>query len=201
MILYSGKFSNGANSDIIQRSTVCAKIENLFSANLHLYAYGILYTVACMRVLAACNFENSKQYFRKFPLYGIMLHTCVYVLQIARYSTVIVNGIFWAPGMDRLLTTDQCRQLHPPTIDIKAMRNQGIPQLPQRLLAIADISCDLRVRQIRPHYCNNAKVNKIKEGLGTNATFNFLLVNFIVGITHTNLVHTFHIAYGFWVIA
>ena len=58
---------------------------------------------------------------------------------------MIVNGVFWAPGMDRLLTTEQCRQLHPREINIKAMRTQGVPQLPQRLLAIADISCDLRV--------------------------------------------------------
>ena len=56
-----------------------------------------------------------------------------------------MNGIFWAPGMDRLLTTEQCRQLHPPSINIREMSNEGIPPLPQRLLAIADISCDLRV--------------------------------------------------------
>lgn len=68
-----------------------------------------------------------------------------YMFQIARFSTVIVNGIFWAPGMDRLLTTEQCRQLHPKEINIEAMRTQGIPKLPQRLLAIADISCDLKV--------------------------------------------------------
>lgn len=68
----------------------------------------------------------------------------VFFEKIARFSTVIVNGIFWAPGMDRLLTTEQCRQLHPKEINIEAMRTQGVPQLPQRLLAIADISCDLR---------------------------------------------------------
>ena len=55
--------------------------------------------------------------------------------------------------MDRLLTIDQCRQLHPKEINIESMRVQGIPQLPQRLLAIADISCDLRVSNIYALIC------------------------------------------------
>ena len=86
-----------------------------------------------------------------------VLHVCVSVClcmrwlltfiwaQIAPYTTCLVNGVFWAPGTPRLLTTEQCKQLLPKDFDACQLRYEGVPKLPQRLLAIADISCDLNV--------------------------------------------------------
>ena len=82
----------------------------------------------------------------------------VHVHCTCRFSTVIVNSVFLAPGMDWLLTTEHCHQLHPRGINIKAMRTQGVPKLPQQLLAIiADVSCDLRVSFI-PYTCTRIHV-------------------------------------------
>ena len=46
--------------------------------------------------------------------------------------------------MPRLVTAEQGKQLHPRDYDIAGMKFQGVPSLPQRLLVIADISCDMQ---------------------------------------------------------
>ena len=66
-------------------------------------------------------------------------------VQIAPYTTCLVNGVFWAPGTSRLLTIEQCKQLLPEHFDACQLRYEGVPKLPQKLLAVADISCDLNV--------------------------------------------------------
>lgn len=63
--------------------------------------------------------------------------------EIAPYTTCLINGGYWGPGMPRLITTEQCKQLHPRELDVARLTREGVPELPQRLLAIADISCDL----------------------------------------------------------
>lgn len=62
--------------------------------------------------------------------------------KIARYTTCLVNGVFWAPGTPKLITSDQFRELHPRHFDATALQREGVPDLPQRLLVIADISND-----------------------------------------------------------
>ncbi|KAK2571068.1 Alpha-aminoadipic semialdehyde synthase [Acropora cervicornis] len=59
---------------------------------------------------------------------------------IAPYMNVLVNGTYWAPNVPRLLTCDDARNL------LKTLKRSsaydGCPSLPQRLLAICDISAD-----------------------------------------------------------
>ena len=44
------------------------------------------------------------------------------------------------------MTTEQCKGLHPQEFDLLTnLRSTGLPKLPQRLLAIADVSCDMQV--------------------------------------------------------
>lgn len=52
--------------------------------------------------------------------------------QVAPYTNVLVNGIFWDHRYPRLLTNDQATQL---------AREDRL-----RMLTIADISCDINVR-------------------------------------------------------
>jgi alpha-aminoadipic semialdehyde synthase len=62
--------------------------------------------------------------------------------KIGPYASVIVNGIYWAPGAPRLITIPDAKELlrpkHTPWIPTSA----GCPPLPHRLLAICDISAD-----------------------------------------------------------
>ncbi|XP_064400611.1 alpha-aminoadipic semialdehyde synthase, mitochondrial-like [Halichondria panicea] len=71
------------------------------------------------------------------------LYKATFSEKVAPYTTCLINGVFWVPGTPRLLTLDQAKQLHPPHVDSEELRFEGVPQLPQRLLAIADISCDI----------------------------------------------------------
>ena len=67
--------------------------------------------------------------------------------QIMSYATCLVNGVFWNPGSARLITNEQGLSLHPPSFDSANLIHEGMPKLPQRLLAIADISIDLNVNK------------------------------------------------------
>jgi alpha-aminoadipic semialdehyde synthase len=67
----------------------------------------------------------------------------IFADQVAPYTTCLVNGVFWAPNTPRLLTITQSTSLHPVHMDSSVLKLQGVPDLPQRLLAVADISCDL----------------------------------------------------------
>jgi alpha-aminoadipic semialdehyde synthase len=67
----------------------------------------------------------------------------IFADKVAPYTTCLVNGVFWAPNTPRLLTTAQASSLHPVALDSSRLRLQGVPRLPQRLLVVADISCDL----------------------------------------------------------
>lgn len=67
----------------------------------------------------------------------------IFADQIAPYTTCLVNGVFWSPNTPRLLTTAQAKSLHPEHMDSSILKLQGVPSLPQRLLTVADISCDL----------------------------------------------------------
>ncbi|ESO06790.1 hypothetical protein HELRODRAFT_110863 [Helobdella robusta] len=62
--------------------------------------------------------------------------------KIAPYASVIINGIYWAPGAPRLITIPDAKNLlrHPDTPIVE--KSPGCPHLPHRLLAICDISAD-----------------------------------------------------------
>ena len=64
---------------------------------------------------------------------------------IAPYASVIINGIYWAPNSQKLITIQDAKPLlyatdnlsHLPCVD-----SRHFQQLPHRLLAICDISAD-----------------------------------------------------------
>ena len=68
-------------------------------------------------------------------------YTPSFAQKIAPFTTVLVNGIYWQPGYPRLLTVSDMRNIQPETY--VADPNTGVPRLPQRLLAVCDISADL----------------------------------------------------------
>ena len=63
-------------------------------------------------------------------------------VQIAPYASVIVNGIYWAPGAPRLITIPDAKTLLRPHHTPWLAHIVGCPQLPHRLLAVCDISAD-----------------------------------------------------------
>lgn len=62
--------------------------------------------------------------------------------KIAPYASVIINGIYWAPGAPRLITIPDAKNLLRGIPGPHVARSPGCPQLPHRLLAICDISAD-----------------------------------------------------------
>lgn len=62
--------------------------------------------------------------------------------KIAPYASVIINGIYWAPGAPRLITIPDAKNLLRAMDSPHLQRSAGCPQLPHRLLAICDISAD-----------------------------------------------------------
>nr|CAB3219604.1 alpha-aminoadipic semialdehyde synthase, mitochondrial-like [Phallusia mammillata] len=78
------------------------------------------------------------------------LYESVFAKEIAPYASCIVNGIFWRPNDPRLLTTPDAVYLQDsthspkmsPLIRHSASDSPGCPRLPQRLIAIGDVSAD-----------------------------------------------------------
>uniref|UniRef100_A0A1I8HYP0 Saccharopine dehydrogenase n=1 Tax=Macrostomum lignano TaxID=282301 RepID=A0A1I8HYP0_9PLAT len=68
----------------------------------------------------------------------------LFAKKVAPYASVIVNGIYWGPNLPRLISVPDAKLLlreqqdHSPWLESSA----GCPQLPHRMLAICDISCD-----------------------------------------------------------
>ncbi|PAA51005.1 hypothetical protein BOX15_Mlig019791g2 [Macrostomum lignano] len=68
----------------------------------------------------------------------------LFAKKVAPYASVIVNGIYWDPKLPRLISVPDAKLLlreqqdHSPWLESSA----GCPQLPHRMLAICDISCD-----------------------------------------------------------
>nr|VZI34492.1 unnamed protein product [Spirometra erinaceieuropaei] len=63
--------------------------------------------------------------------------------EYAPYMSVLVNGVFWRPNDPRLLTVEDCKRLlvtGKPCHQYVA--STGAPVLPQRLIAVCDISAD-----------------------------------------------------------
>ena len=62
--------------------------------------------------------------------------------EIAPYSSVIVNGIYWAPGSPKLLRIPDAKNLLQPAHQPWLPTSAGCPSLPHRLIGICDISAD-----------------------------------------------------------
>lgn len=65
-----------------------------------------------------------------------------FVIQIAPYASVIVNGIYWAVDSPKLLTLPDAKALLRPAHTPWLPNSEGAPSLPHRTLAICDISAD-----------------------------------------------------------
>lgn len=65
-----------------------------------------------------------------------------FILQIAPYASVIINGIYWAYNSPKLLTIPDAKHLLRPSYTPWLPTSEGSPYLPHRLLAICDISAD-----------------------------------------------------------
>ena len=66
----------------------------------------------------------------------------VFAQEIAPHASVIVNGIFWTPKMPRLISLGEAKSLMKPSPMPFLPEKPGCPRLPQRLVAICDISAD-----------------------------------------------------------
>lgn len=62
--------------------------------------------------------------------------------QVAPYMSVMVNGIYYAPGAPRFITLPDAKNLLRPQQTPWIPVTEGCPQLPHRMLAICDISAD-----------------------------------------------------------
>lgn len=69
---------------------------------------------------------------------------------IAPYTSVLVNGVYWPPNAPRLLTIPDAKKLQQPIKPVvyqnannyTVIQSSGSPSLPHRLIAICDISAD-----------------------------------------------------------
>lgn len=62
--------------------------------------------------------------------------------KIAPYTSVLVNGIYWAVDSPKLLTIPDAKHLLQPADTPWLPKSMGAPALPHRMLAICDISAD-----------------------------------------------------------
>jgi len=94
------------------------------------------YQTCCCTVCATlgCNCHAAT--------WSYMMVMIMMMMQIAPYASVIVNGIYWAPGAPRLVTIPDAKTLLRPDHTPWLAHVVGCPQLPHRLLAICDISAD-----------------------------------------------------------
>lgn len=66
----------------------------------------------------------------------------IFAREIAPYSSVIINGIYWAPNSPKLIRIPDAKRLLQPLNQPWLPSSPGCPSLPHRLLAICDISAD-----------------------------------------------------------
>lgn len=66
----------------------------------------------------------------------------IFAREIAPYSSVIINGIYWEPLSPKLIRIPDAKNLLQPANQPWLMATPGCPTLPHRLVAICDISAD-----------------------------------------------------------
>ncbi|XP_054632290.1 alpha-aminoadipic semialdehyde synthase, mitochondrial isoform X2 [Dunckerocampus dactyliophorus] len=69
------------------------------------------------------------------------LYTSHFRTSVAPYTNCLINGIYWDPQTPRLLRRLDAQKLMRPSKS-SSPTNEGMPQLPHKLLAICDISAD-----------------------------------------------------------
>lgn len=69
------------------------------------------------------------------------LYTSRFNVDIAPYTTCLINGIYWDPHTPRLLNRRDAQRLLRPVVPSEKS-TEGCPELPHRFLAICDISAD-----------------------------------------------------------
>ncbi|NXQ95802.1 AASS protein, partial [Sagittarius serpentarius] len=69
------------------------------------------------------------------------LYTSRFNIDIAPYTTCLINGIYWEQHTPRLLSRQDAQKLLVP-VRSAAGATEGCPELPHKLLAICDISAD-----------------------------------------------------------
>lgn len=80
----------------------------------------------------------NREEYEQFP----HLYKSTFNKTIAPYSSIIINGIYWAVGSPKLLTVPDAKLLLRPVHMPWLPTSEGAPRLPHRLLAICDISAD-----------------------------------------------------------
>lgn len=66
----------------------------------------------------------------------------IFAHQIAPYTSVLINGIYWAPNSPKLLRIPDAKNLLQPSDQPWIRSSPGCPKLPHRLIGICDISAD-----------------------------------------------------------
>ncbi|KAK2187791.1 hypothetical protein NP493_154g03016 [Ridgeia piscesae] len=69
-------------------------------------------------------------------------YASTFSVKYAPYTSVLINGIYWAPGAPRFITIPDAKTLLRPQSSPWVPTSPGCPNLPHRLLAICDISAD-----------------------------------------------------------
>lgn len=69
-------------------------------------------------------------------------YVSTFAREIAPYSSVIINGIYWAPNSPKLIRIPDAKYLLKPAHQPWLPSSPGCPSLPHRLVAICDISAD-----------------------------------------------------------
>uniref|UniRef100_A0A915IGW7 Saccharopine dehydrogenase (NAD(+), L-glutamate-forming) n=1 Tax=Romanomermis culicivorax TaxID=13658 RepID=A0A915IGW7_ROMCU len=71
------------------------------------------------------------------------LYKSNFATEVAPYTSVLINGIYWAPKSPRLITLPDATVLMSTSMtSSKKVKTPGRPRLPHRLVAICDISAD-----------------------------------------------------------
>ena len=67
------------------------------------------------------------------------------MFQVAPYTTCLVNGLYWEAPAPRVLSDEDAVRMFGKGSQAKNNIMRGIPQIPHKMLAIADITCDIGV--------------------------------------------------------
>lgn len=65
--------------------------------------------------------------------------------QVAPYTTCLINGMYWEAPAPRVLSEEDAVKMFGRGSQAKNNIMRGIPQIPHKMLAIADITCDIGV--------------------------------------------------------
>ena len=73
------------------------------------------------------------------------IHILNLYFQVAPYTTCLVNGLYWEAPAPRVLSDEDAVKMFGKGSQAENNIGRGIPQIPHKMLAIADITCDIGV--------------------------------------------------------